>query len=540
MTDIDLPLLDDRVTSLPADIRADLAVRMSRDLFLFAKFVCGYKDMTEGCHAALCVFLDENPAQVKGAAMPRDTFKTSIGTIARNMQGVVQNRDRTRLIANENATNSERFLRAIRQHGESNKIFRALYSSVIPKDTRRIRWNDQELDFNRDVVRPEPTIDTIGITGAWTSRHYDDITFDDLISEEAIKSEKIMKDTIDRALKFRALMRKPGDEEADRSTLSLLFTRWAFHDVYSVFFKKVTMAKFVRGAVEDGEPIFPEHLSLRTLTQIRQEIGEYMFSCLYMNNPRNADVQDFNLDDLRFCDIDYERQLVVLLNRDGHEFRRYYFSQLDITATVDFAVAETTASDRNAISVVGTCPTGEMVSLASWAKRCTPVDLMTQIFFFHRLFMPRVWGMEAVAYQKAYKYFTKDYADREDLYLNVRDIKAPRGQGGKNKPHIRGLQPIAATGRLYIHPGQHTLRTEMSEYPLGEHDDALEALALQLQLMENQMSPKRWDKYKASERDLIASIENEQRLLKGLTPIDPEEVNLDYSPRPYTTVDLVA
>ena len=115
---------------------------------------------------------------------------------------------------------------------------------------------------------------------------------------------------------------------------------------------------------------------------------------------------------------------MYLYTKSGIIEKFWYFSQLDITATVDFAAAEIKVRqrrlpDRNAISVVGVSPDNEMISLESWGKRCNPLVLMTQIFLYHRIYQPRVWGMEDVQYQAAYKYFAGDYAEREGLYLNV-------------------------------------------------------------------------------------------------------------------------
>jgi hypothetical protein len=298
------------------------------------------------------------------------------------------------------------------------------------------------------------------------------------------------------------------------------------------------MLLLLRGAIENDEPIFPELLSWKTLAKVRQEQGEYMFSCLYMNNPRNSEIQDFNVDDLRFFELRESDgdQVVILLDGEGREFRRYYLSQLEIYGTVDLAAAETSASDRNAIAVVGICPTGEAVVLESWARRCTPIELMEKIFYLHRRFAPTKWGIEDTAYQKAYKYFVKDYADREGIYLNVVPVSVPKGGGGKFKPHIRGLQPIAATHRLYIQPTQHILRNELADYPLGEHDDAADALALQLQLWTNQMSPKRWNRYKEIEAEVIAEIEGQSQifnpayLLENRDPGDDLDLRQQFSP----------
>lgn len=542
MADVDLPNQDPKIQAIPHDYRTDLATVLAGDLYSFAKGVCGFNAMTERAHGPMCVFLDaqqpkfdENGVQIgvfkiKGCGMPRATFKSSIGTIARPLQQLCQNRNRTKAIFNEAATNAQGFLRSQRQIAEGSKVFRTFWSDLIPRDYKKVRWNDSQLDFNREIIRPEPSISAHGITGTLVSQHWDDLVFDDIISEEAAKSEKVMNDATDRARKYRSLMVDPED-----STLSIMFTRWGFADTYSVLFRDIgaDMVLLLRGAIENDEPIFPERLGWKTLAKIRREVGEYMFSCLYMNNPRNIEVQDFNVDDLRFFELreSGDETLVILFDGDGREFRRYNLDQLQIYGTVDLAAAEKTTSDRNAIAVCGICPTGESVVLESWAKRCTPIELMTQIFFLHRRFAPQKWGIEDTAYQKAFKYFVRDYADREDLYLNVVPVSIPRGGGGKYKPHIRGLQPIAATHRLYIQAHQHILRNELADYPLSEHDDAADSLALQLQLWENQMSPQRWRRYKEIEAEVIADIEDQARLFKSEfldgDVRDPDD-NLDY------------
>lgn len=544
MADVDLPRQDPKIQSIPSDYRGDLATALAGDLYVFAKSVCGYVDMTERAHGPMCVFLDSHPIKpdgepyrIKACGMPRATFKSSVGTIARNLQQLCQNRNRTKAIFNEAATNSQGFLRVIRTIAENNQTFRTFWSDLIPRDTKKVRWNDSQLDFNREIVRPEPSISAHGITGTLTSQHWDDLDFDDIISEEASKSEKVMNDATDRARKYRSLMVDP-----EKSTLTIKFTRWGFADTYAVLFRDIgaDLALLLRGAIENDEPIFPERLGWKTLAKIRNEVKEYAFSCLYMNNPRNVEVQDFNVDDLRFCELreTSDGQVVILFDSDGREFRRYNLSQLEIYGTVDLAPAETNSSDRNAVVVVGICPTGEAVVLEAWGKRCTPIELMTHIFYLHRRFSPSKWGIEDTAYQKAYKYFVKDYADREDLYLNVVPVSVPRGGGGKHKPHIRGLQPIAATHRLYIQAHQHILRNELADYPLGEHDDVADALALQLQLWTNQMSPARWKRYKEIEAEIINEIDRENLSKFSLVGdvMDPDD-NLDLRQENYGPVE---
>ncbi len=532
MADVDLPLQSEVVTSLPTELREDLAKRLSGDLFAFSKFVMGFTDMTMRAHGPMCVFLDHNSKQIKAAAMPRATFKSSIGTVARNLQKLTQSPNRTRLLVNESGGNVEKFLGMIRETAERNEMFRALYSSLIPRDFRKVpAWNSERLFFNREVNKPEASITSIGILGTWTSQHYDDITFDDLISEDAARQDKTMRETFERAKKFRSLFVHPTD-----STLTILFTHWAFNDVYQQLFRIINpklLAKLIRGAVEDDGPIFPERLSLEVLADIRQEIGEYDFSCLYMNNPRNVDIQDFNVNDLRFFTISDDRTHVILFDGDGNEHKRYHISQLDITATVDLAAAESGKSDRNAVTVCGCTPGNEALVLESWASRCTPIKLMEKIFELHRLWSPRVWGIEDVAYQAAYKHFVAFFAEHEDLYLNVKPIKALK----RKETRIRGLQPVAATHRLYLQAGQLILRNELADFPLGAHDDAADSLSMQLQVWQTQMSERRWKRQAEVEQQVLSEIHSANLSLSGIH-VDPDEVDLDYRPAWYDSYDV--
>lgn len=495
----DLPGLDESVVRLPSDMREDLAERGKRDLFFLCKGVLGMRDLTPVCHMPLASFIDENPAQMKICLMPRDHFKTSVVTIGGTIQRVLRNPNERCLIANESATNAQRMLRAIRQHAESNKVFRALYSDLIPKSTTA--WNNEELIFNREWLGPEPTIDTVGMTGAFTSRHYTYITADDLISEEAIKSEKVMQDTIDRFSRFMSLLVNPTIDP-----IVLVGTRWGMHDIYSFAMKGwgSRAAIFVRSVIENDEFIFPERMNHDILGIKRQMYGDYLTSCLYYNNPKADNETGLNVQDLGWWEWNSDETRILLYTNRGAsrvEVESVDPATLDITTTVDPAPAETAASDRNAIVTVGVTDSGRAIVLDAWARRCQPMELIEYLFELHKRWHPRAFGIEDVAYQKVLKWFVRTEADRRGLYLNVVPVKP----SDRHKRHIRGLQPIMATGRLFIHPAMSGLRQELYEYPTGQHDDIADALGLQQQLWRGIMSPERWAQYKQHEAELVAA-----------------------------------
>lgn len=499
MADQDLPALDEAITRLPSDIRADLAQRGRSSLYFFSKAVLGYNRVNPQTHGGMCEFNDRNPARFKEILMPRGTYKSTIMTISGSMQDICINQEERLLITNENDGNAQRFLYAIRQHAETNKIFRALYSSIIPTDTKRVRWNNEALDFNREGKYPEASITGRGITSALTSQHYTKFKLDDLISIEAVKSPAIMKDTIMRAHQILSLAVDPSTFKFD-----LIGTRWAFADVYSDFESKYSgvLARYIRAANEFGELLFPEMLGPNELALARNSYGPYLYSCLYQNNPRNEDVQDFNVLDLRYWRWDALEENCILYNQQGEITEIVPVEKLDIYVTVDLAGAEKIIDDRNAVTTTGITPGGDVIVLESFAKRCTPLVVMEHILQQYKRYPVRICGIEDIAYQKAFKYFLKAESERRGVYIHVKPLVAR----GKKETRIRGLQPVLATGHIYAGATQHTLRDEMADFPLGQHDDALESLAMGLQIWPQRVSPEHWAKYKASEQALLARI----------------------------------
>ena len=497
--DQDIPLIDADIEKMSTDLRHDLADYFRGDLYAFAKGVLGYTDMTPKVHGPFCSFLQHNRKQFKLALMPRDHFKTSVGTVAGNMHLAVNDPNHRILIGNETGTNAERMLGIIQDHCDSNRRFRALFNNVIPKNTREVRWNTKELDWNRDWIGPEPTFDAIGMTGTVTSRHYTHICYDDPISEEAIKSEKVMKDTISRMSAMTALLVKPKF-----NTVWLIGTRWAMFDVYSWFRESFAsrLGILARSVIEDGEIIFPELIDEEMLAIKRKVMGDYKFSCLMVNNPRDGAKQDFDVENAEFWEWDSTGTRVLIYNAEGLIERIWRLDELDITVTVDPAPAETTTSDRNAITTCGITPTNEVIVLDVFARRCTPLEVIEYLFALWQRFRFRAVGIEGVAYQKSLKYFVTQEMMRRGHWFRVEELKAL----GKKEYRIRGLQPILAMGRMYFNARQQLLMQEMSDFPLGEYDDTVDSLSMHLQMWKGRLSPEHLERIEAEARRMANQI----------------------------------
>lgn len=206
-----------------------------------------------------------------------------------------------------------------------------------------------------------------------------------------------------------------------------------------------------------------------------------------MNNPRDEALQDFNTRDLRFWMYLPQGEL-ALVDPYTKEPSIVEPSALDVVITVDLAVAEKITSDRNAVVVSATTPAGDVVVLEAWAKRCPPNEVLETIFRFSKKYHPRVVGVESVAYQKVFAYMLAQEALRRDHWLRIEPLPAR----GKKEQRIRGLQPVAALGHLYLNAQHHELRDELAAFPLGKHDDLVDALAYGLQLWRGTTNSKKW------------------------------------------------
>jgi predicted phage terminase large subunit-like protein len=261
------------------------------------------------------------------------------------------------------------------------------------------------------------------------------------------------------------------------------------------------MSEFSRSVTEDGEIIFAERISPEMLALKRKVLGDYKFSCLMMNNPRNTDVQDLNVDDVRYYRW-VDDSHVVLLDKENQEVDVWRLDQLDITVTIDPAPAETVNSDRNAVVTCGITPRNQVIVLDVFAQRCSPYAVIEHLIALHLMFHPRVYGVEGVAYQKIFKYVLQREAERLGIYLRIQELKAP----GNKKQHVRGIQPIMRLGKLYIDATQQLLLQEMSEFPLGKHDDTVDALGLQQQLWKGRLSPEHLERVEAEARKMASQI----------------------------------
>lgn len=158
---------------------------------------------------------------------------------------------------------------------------------------------------------------------------------------------------------------------------------------------------------------------------------------------------------------------------------------LDIAITVDLAITEAKEAkaakrDRSAIVVSGVTEDFELYILDARAGRWGPETVMDLLMGMNATWNPRYIGIEQVAYQKALR-----------LWLHVRALEKT-GSGLPLRPLLPRAQskearsfPLSAHAAYKgIHIRQeHTtdFLQEFLRFPIGRHDDYVDALAYRMQ-----------------------------------------------------------
>src|SRR3990167_3123584 len=133
-----------------------IAAKGKADYFFFAKEILGYSKMRPIPHQELCDHITKPGKRKKITLMPRNSFKSSVVTIAGSMWKLLNNPDLRILIASETQGNAIKYVKEIKSHFEQNEKFRKLYGDWVNVSNS---WRDQELIVSRrKAIKKEPSV----------------------------------------------------------------------------------------------------------------------------------------------------------------------------------------------------------------------------------------------------------------------------------------------------------------------------------------------------------------------------------------------
>jgi len=205
-------------------------------------------------------------------------------------------RDSRILYAGETDRNAAKQIKWAAEQYDGCKLLRAMWPSCVWESSSKEspKWSAEAIEIPRPSKFPEGTIESIGVGGAVTGRHYSVLIKDDIATLRAANSRTVMIDTIEWNRATRALMDDP-----DESLEFMLGTRWAPGDVWETIQREDPSVEcLVRSIIEDGKPIFPELFSLETIQRLKEE-EKHLFPLIRMNSGSDPEISDFDVTKLR-------------------------------------------------------------------------------------------------------------------------------------------------------------------------------------------------------------------------------------------------
>lgn len=416
------------------------------------------------------------------------------------------------LLISETIKNAVKLGVRIRGHYENNEFFREIFKEILP-NTKSVWQNDslQQCRTKGGAAHGEGTFDFIGVGAALQSRHYKILIEDDLVGKNALNSEIEMAKTIEyHQLLVGAMdsVTEYGSQDVDEIIVG---NRWAYNDLNSwvktnePYFNMRTHSALGGCCKEhpQGVPIFPTEFSIEKLERFRQRLGQYFFSCQFLNEPVNpADIK-FNVDHLRYFKLEpdltqaedkldefgkptgQKRYKVNIWHQvsDGQVIPDVNPAKLKRAMIVDPNHSGNEGRCRSAITVTGLMTAPRRIYLLDvWAEAASPEVFIQTIFNMAKAWKVTDIYLETIAAQK-YLLFHLKHLKRlreidDEYFKNVKfiELKTPKTKNAK-AIRIESLGPIFERGEFWVpENGATEFIEEYKSYPAGRLRDVLDTL----------------------------------------------------------------
>ena len=454
-------LESDRSSLIQTSIELDeLEKRQAeKSLFYFAKYILGFEDFEYEVHCEWDLFLSGDK-QYKLVLIPRDHFKSSYFTIAYPLRELCLDYRKRILITNATFDNAKTFLGSIKHQIERNEKLK--WWGIEQSEP----WSTEEIGIKCETIHKEPSISIAGVGSQIPGKHYNIIVWDDLVNDKTITSKDMLDKTIDWWRYSLSVLEPNGIG-------IVVGNRWHFGDLYGYILDNLA-DKFdiiKRKAIkEDGSAYFPQRYSLEKLQDKKESQGSWIFSTQYMNEPISPEDAVFRKEWIRY----YEKLPAIV--------RKFI--------TVDPAISGEPDSDY---SVIMTCAIDEENNLyvVDYVREhLLPKELIDKIFAKAVEHRPVKIGIETVAFQKTLKFWIVDQMRERSKFLPIEELKTTEST---KEMRIMALQPRLENGALWIKKNMLDLEDEFLRFPKGQHDDLIDALAYQLQIIHKPQVSKKED-----------------------------------------------
>lgn len=434
--------------------------RLDPNAFVSACFTdpAGHPLWQSPIHRELQAFLSAHSKAL--VELPRDHGK-STQVCARLVWELGRNPSlRIRIVCASEALAAERG-RFIRHSIEKNERVHM----VFPNQIAASPWSDTRLTIVRPAEVIGPSVAAIGIRAASTGSRADLLVCDDIVDVKAVASAaerwRVKQHFRDNLMNLL---------EPDGRFWGLC-TPWHRDDLNAELKRNDAYPLFRHAINDDLDPIWPERWSRQALEARRSEIGVVSFARGYRLLPLADDALSIPAEKVRFWDSPLEPDRVIL--------------------AVDPAISTKANADRSALVVLGQCK-NEVRCLDAIACRVSTPDLVALMEAVDAMWRPSLILFESNA---AFKGIAQMMIRQAGFGPKVMPVE----QSGNKGARIAAFAVAVANGsfrlkgdRGAVDSGQRELFDEMTSFPVGEHDDLLDAAAMGTEYLLGVREPRAW------------------------------------------------
>ncbi len=311
----------------------------------------------------------------------------------------------------------------------------------------------------------------VGVGGPITGRGADILLIDDPIKNREEAESEIYRNKIWDWFTSTAFTRLEP-----KGVVIVIMTRWHDDDLAGRILSHLELSErcrvisFPAIATKDGkyrkqgEPLWKDKYPVEALMEIKNTIGPYDWSALYMGSPVLTENQEF------------KPQWIKTIKEEDVEkmsCRR--------NLTIDTAMSKSTQADYTGF-VDNRINSENFWHIKAWRLKLGPEELVDILFSLHESNRYDKIGIEKTAYLEGLKPFLDSEQRRRGRFLPI--VELEHKQTSK-EIRIRGLIPRYASGSVYHIENQcSALEEEQISFPFGTNDDVLDAEAYHLQISE--------------------------------------------------------
>lgn len=422
------------------------------DMEFFSQYFLGKQHSCEPSefHRDIWKMLLGNEAKSVVAA-PRHHGKSTICSFDFPIHCGCYGYNRPVLLISNTASFAEKWLTDVKTEFEQNEAILEVFG-----DLRGAIWRTDELWFSNGAK-----LFARGRGMQVRGQHYGKVICDDLESNELCRSDVQMmqyKEWFDRELLYTL------DPESQMLYIGTMIAPNCFlKELMGKPNWKSFFYQAYKGGIENPEQVlFPARWPHEKLQEFKRQ-NPYAFAMEMMNLPVPDEDKRFKPEWFQFYDTPP--------------------TGLRTFITIDPSISAKHRADRSAIVVCGIDHNGDIYVLDCYNATNDPHILVEEIFRFNRTYNPFKIGIEVVAFQKMLKIYIEEKARERGIYLPIEELKTDTRQNKAMR--ISGLIPYFADLKVFLKKGQYDLIQQLREFSpnlMNMHDDAIDALAYQVQL----------------------------------------------------------